>query len=310
MTVEGAGLARYHRRMVIAPRFVARLLLLPLTVVVAVACLLPNRAMAVDAATKQKAIAASIIAKESLQKGNFKEAADLYDRAFGHDPTEPGYLYSAARAKQKDGRLADAEKDYVEVLKFKALPAAMADKARQHLLEVRSARAAKLVADLEKKKKAMEAESAKPKPATPSETLAGKGDRKLAPEDRPSATTTKPAPAANHTVSYITLGGGGLALVAAGAIYGLASAQRSTLEAGFPKSHGGDGSLTWEQAEVEAQSIANKKTASAVLAGVGVVGLGAGVWMLLNPSDKADRAAGTLIAPTADGRGLTVRVQF
>ena len=242
-------------------------------------------------------MAASVLAKEALDQGNNDEAAKLYDRAAKYDPSEPGYLYSAARSKQKAGHLAAAEQDYVNVLKYKALPAKLAEKARSHLLEVRSARAARLVAELEAKKKAMNEAPVAPRPAP-----------KPAPATEPApAAKPAPAPAKASMMPFAILGVGAVVGLTGAGVFAMGISQRSDLDAKLPET--GDGTILYEDAMVEKSDIETKKTIAAALGGVGVVGIGVGVWMLLS-QPETPQSAGPVLSPAFGGRGVAVSFTF
>ncbi len=109
----------------------------------------------VSAAQKEKAAILSVAAHHALDKGDFKMAAKLYDSAFAADPEQPGYLYSAARARQRDGLTEQAEAQFRRCLELIGDPKhPVAKKALQRLTEIKAARADELARRLAAESKA------------------------------------------------------------------------------------------------------------------------------------------------------------
>ena len=241
---------------------------------------------------KQKAMAASIMAKEALDEGKYKEAAAFYDKSFKFDPTEPRYLYSAARAKQKAGMLAAAEKDYAQVLTFKALSAKLVNKTRSHLLEVRSARAAKLVADLEQQKKAAEKKAADKDKAD--------ADKKAAEQKADAAVASGES---TSMLAYIAIGGGVALAAGGGILYKVTKDAWTVAEDDYKK-----GQLTYSELKTKNSETNSRETIGAVMAGVGVAGAAVGVWMMLRPAPTSSSSA--MVSPAFGGRGMAFTLRF
>jgi hypothetical protein len=86
---------------------------------------------------KKRAIGYSMAARAELDARRPDQATELYRKAYEADPSEPGYLYSVARAEQAAGRLDDAERDFLAFLKVAAAAHALTSKAKDSLIEVR-----------------------------------------------------------------------------------------------------------------------------------------------------------------------------
>lgn len=282
-----------------------------------------------DAAKKtvdpRAAIAASILAKSEMGAGNFGKAAALYDQAYRLDPKTLGYLYSAARAKQKEKRYDDAEKDFVAFLKLRAkAPKVLVERANKHLLEIRRLKGEDLRQRLDEAEKARKAaeealkknaanaaatkkadekrsEDAAKKQAADAAKSAAAGDKNDGAAKATDASATLPPPKArpSGTPSMIALAVGSASLVVAVTFVSLAAIDNGNLEDGLnlPK---GPPSMSEAEAEVLRQSVLDKNMVAYVTGGVGVVALGLGLW--LRP--KAEKVA---LYPTANGAGLLVR---
>lgn len=98
----------------------------------------PVPAVAADA--RQEALDLSKQALDAYLAGQFTRAAALYRMAWQTWPSEIVYLYNAARADERGGKLDEAEKGYEEFLRRAPADHPEAAKARFHLDELRLAR--------------------------------------------------------------------------------------------------------------------------------------------------------------------------
>ncbi len=88
---------------------------------------------AAQADPRQEALLVSRQALEAYGAGQYGLAADLYQRAATIDVDEPLYLYNAARASERAGRLAQAATLYRDFLARAPRGQPEVDKARQYL---------------------------------------------------------------------------------------------------------------------------------------------------------------------------------
>ncbi len=102
--------------------------------------LLPGRLAFAE--PREDALAMSRQGLEAYLAGEFGLAADLYGRAYRTWPSEVLYLYNAARASQRAGRAADAERMYKEYLQIAPPSQPEVAKARAHLAELQGAQPA------------------------------------------------------------------------------------------------------------------------------------------------------------------------
>ncbi len=122
-----------------------------------VVALAPSPALAVSPEQKQKAAIISVAARHALDKGDFEVAAKLYDDAYAADPEVSGYLYSAARARQRGGQLQRAREIYerfLQVTKGKNDP--LDKRAKARLVEVKAELADRLAKQLHNERRARE----------------------------------------------------------------------------------------------------------------------------------------------------------
>ena len=85
--------------------------------------------------------AAATLARQAAQvddAGDHKRAAELYAEAFQTDPTQPNYLYAAARAEMSAGQRALARAHFEQFLQLADSGTDRADKARAYLADLRS----------------------------------------------------------------------------------------------------------------------------------------------------------------------------
>lgn len=95
----------------------------------------------VQAASSQarQAMAAFERAAGHYEGGRFSQAASLFHRAWELDP-QPEYIYNAARAEHRDGRLEAAERDYRRCLELKGADQVIRKRAEGYLNEIVTAR--------------------------------------------------------------------------------------------------------------------------------------------------------------------------
>ena len=88
--------------------------------------------------------AAASLARQAGQveeSGDAARAAELYFEAFQTDPTQPNYLYAAARSEMTAGKTASAEEHFEQFLGLADAGSDRADKARAYLADLRGSRA-------------------------------------------------------------------------------------------------------------------------------------------------------------------------
>lgn len=130
------ALARFFRAVLVAAH--GRRATLWLGVAVAVA-LGARPAVAID--PHKTAAALAVRAAAAYEAGKMVEAAEMYQEAFRNDPSEPNYLYGAARAEHSGRDLVKAERDYAAFIALATADASRVQKAKGYLAEVQAARA-------------------------------------------------------------------------------------------------------------------------------------------------------------------------
>ncbi len=133
--------------------FCARWLRLALSLVALAAFTLisPSVGLAID--QHAAALALAKMAAEAYESGHHQEAARLYLEAFHVDPSQPDFVYGAARAEQSAGQLDQAEGHFKQ---FAALPSAnplRIAKAKTYLLQLLGIKADGKVAAAEQEAK-------------------------------------------------------------------------------------------------------------------------------------------------------------
>ncbi len=132
--MRGCGAMKMPNRIqVLAALWHVRFLLAILT------CALATSALAVE---PEKAAAS--LARQAGQVedgGDAKRAAELYLEAFQTDPTQPNYLYAAARSEMNAGKVREAEEHFEQFLTLADTGTDRADKARAYLADLRGSRA-------------------------------------------------------------------------------------------------------------------------------------------------------------------------
>lgn len=96
-------------------------------------------AYALDA--RKAAAAMAEQAATAFQTGDLARSAQFYLQAFRQDPSEPSYLYGAARAEHMAGRLEPAEEHYRQFIAAKGADSQRIEKTRGYLRELALARA-------------------------------------------------------------------------------------------------------------------------------------------------------------------------
>lgn len=221
----------------------------------------------VPAHLKKEAIALSVLARGNLDKGQFLAAAKMYDEAYRKDPQTHGYQFSAARARHKAGKFKAAKVGYEAFLaKVGDGGGRLATKASAYLLEVN----AQLKAVRSRK-------STGPQPGG--------------------------ASAASNTMPLIMVSAGGVLALGGAAVFGLAVADRASLDdkLGDKNDAGLIKGIEYADAQTEADAIGQKKTMAVVAAGIGaaLVGVGAVLW----PSS-------TKVTMTPTARGFSLQARF
>ena len=254
---------------------------LPSLLGIAVLLVMGSSAIAVAKAPtgKKKAAIISVSARTSLDKGEYEMAAKLYDSAYEADPATLGYLYSAARARQRADKLDQAEAGYKQFLK-KAGPelAPLREKAKRRLVEIESTR----------KERALKTQLAKAEKA-----------RKDA-EAREAKRKAAPKPPQTDLVALGAVGGGGAALVAGTVVLLMGEADWSEASKSIPNADGSPKKgqtkvLSPAKADQAAASVQKTRIIGGALMGVGLAGIGFGVYRMMNTSEPAKVS----FAPTA-----------
>ena len=227
---------------------------------------------AVPAAKKTEAAALSTVAMNKATEGKFGVAAEMFHAAFRADPETPGYLYSAARAEHKAGKLALAEAHYVEFLRKAPADDPLVSKAKAYSAELVTARVeaerkTRAAAD----KKAVAEKAVAPTPATlqPATT-----------DPAPSA-GDKPAQAGGwqSTAGWASLGAGVLALGAGGYMVVAALGDASDLDQQLDA-----GEIDADAAKERRDDAVGQQTTGYLVAsaGVALAALG-GFWLMTAP---------------------------
>ncbi len=99
----------------------------------------PSPAMAI--AARQAAAAMAAKAAAAFQAGDLARSAQFYLQAFREDPSEPAYLYSAARAEHMAGHLDRAEDQYRQFLTTPGADPTRSEHARGYLHDLAVVRA-------------------------------------------------------------------------------------------------------------------------------------------------------------------------
>ncbi len=131
-----------------------------LAVVAALGIALATAPMPAAAATpkaqQEEAAALSRLAAKRAESGEFAKAAEMFHEAYRIDAGYPGYLYSAARAEEKAGMLAEAERDYTKFIDVAPKGHPKLGDAAKNLNHVRSLRSTAVTAAEAAKKAASE----------------------------------------------------------------------------------------------------------------------------------------------------------
>ena len=145
--------------------------------------------------------------------------------------------------------------------------------------------------------KPVEVPQAAPKP-TPVEVVAPKPLTVTQPPQ-------KPAPSVQRTAAWITLGTGGAVTLAGAILVAVGRSQETSFYQALDVQNGKvTGSLTDHAAAVaQANGIAGRETAGAVMTGVGLASVGAGLYLLLT-------APSANVAVMPDGRGMRIGWRF
>ncbi len=269
----------------------------------------------VTKAQRREAIAASILASVKLKDGDFKAAAVLYDGAYRVDPSETGYLYSAARARHKGGLFEGAEKNYIAYLALgkRVAPTSRA-RAEKHLAACRVQlaklrRIQKEQAELERRRKELERQEEQAR-----ERRAAELAREKAAKERATALPRAVSPTVAGTVAksggggsplmrrmgFFAAGIGVVSLATGGILYSMSvsAEDKYNEDLNLPD---GPPDITRQEATDAANAIASQRTAAAIAAAIGAVGLAGG--LLILSSDETNVS----LAPTGPGFIATAR---
>ena len=105
-----------------------------LLICVAFALCSPNAAHAID--QKKVAVALAQRAAQAFETGDMAKAAEGYNDAYRNDPSEPNYLYGAARAEQSGHLYEKAERHFREFISLPGVDPARVVKAKGYLADV------------------------------------------------------------------------------------------------------------------------------------------------------------------------------
>lgn len=253
---------------------------------------LPVHAAAPSA--KDRAIAASVMAKGELEAGNFTKAAALYHEAYKMDPSEPGYLFSAARAEDKGNDLPPAERDYAAFLKLAPPKHEKYPSAQTYLLEVRSRVAQALQQQVQAMKAKEEAAKAAPTAAPTAVPAPSKPAVLPGPASAP-ALVAEVHPANWPAWSALA---GGVALLGSGLGLYLAQGEaRQELDTALTSTdaQGRFTGIAYDDYAARRGTLNARYTTAAALAGVGAVATGVGAWLLVRSPGKV------AVVPSAGG---------
>lgn len=241
---------------------------------------------------KDRAAAASIMAKGELDAGRFAKAAELYHQAYTIDPSEPGYLFSAARAEDKANDLTAAERDYTAFLKAAPPKHEKYEAAQNYLLEVRS----RIAQVLHKQVQEMKAKEEAAKTAAASEPPKPAATVAVPVQPAPPPGVAKPAPQPTDSwkrpVGYAAVGLGVLGI-------GLGAALIS--------SGSSDGKAAVDAGDVAAGRSANGTVMTgAVALGVGAAVAAVGGWLWWTAPDTTAVA----VSPLPGGAQFSIAARF
>jgi len=239
----------------------------------------PSTGGAADAPPSQAAMQALGLAKYYYGKGDFKEAAKLFHRAFAIDP-RPEFLYNAARAEQRGAMLDDALKHYREVLRMKAVSPRVIQRTQLAIKEIEGVQ--RLVA-----KARAEGRRAEPaaRPARPGgKELEGVGAVKAAgPAGAVTPTVVAGSGGRWKRSAAMPVLGGGVAVVAIGAYIALATMGEQADLDDRVATKAPDGrviGIDKQTYKTEQERLNRNATISAATLGVGAVAVGVGAWMV------------------------------
>jgi tetratricopeptide (TPR) repeat protein len=230
----------------------------------------PHAARAAPAAAEEAALKAHELARFYYDKGDFREAAKLFHRAFAVSPRAE-FLYNAARAEQRAAMLEEALRDYRRVV---TLTDASDEVRRRSALAIKEIEAVQAL--MARKVAAQKAEAARRSAAEAARQRAAQaGAVGLA-----SAAT--PPEASGRWGGWTALLTGTALAASAGGLAWAAADARATLDARLAVKDGYvQGDVSWAAARAEADRIGNLRTGALVLGGVGGGLVALGSWLLL-----------------------------
>ena len=247
---------------------------------------------------------ARLVSKQALsfyKTGKFVVAAELYHRAYKLDPSRPQFLYGAARAEHKAGRLEQA------ALVYKAVKKALGPK---HDLYRKSQRYLFSIEDEIRDRQSAQARPPKiqtkrpktPQPARPAGTTASSGDRTVG---APAAVATSGS-TWRRPVGWICAGLG-LVAAGAGAAVGMnAIDRREKLDAKRdPVSNKFNSSMIAPEVAIKEDKDINSQIVTAYVVGIGGVAVTAlGAYWVMTAADAAPTVA---VLPQPRGAMVVMR---
>jgi len=271
----------------------------------------PHAYAQVKLSKAEEAAALSQAARGKYKEKRFKVCAAMYREAFNTDRSQVGYLYSAALCDQKGGNFTAAERDYRKVLGLVTPEHPLAAKAQKHAAECQASLVAKQRSDAARRRAEWQRKQAAAKRARQARAraaLAAQKRKNKAAQLRKLEMAKKPEwqrPVGWGAIAagMITAGVGGWLIIDGMAdIESLQSKLDRTDDAGQINGIHRDDAVT-------AQDDANTKQlggGAAIAVGVAIASVGA--WMLA--PDPVKKGTKTSLAPSANGRGLVMTVQF
>ncbi len=219
--------------------------------------------------------------------------------------TDPRAAVEKAKAELAAKQKAEADKAEAERIKQQKLAAdqAAAQKAAAERDAKQKAAADKAAADKAAAEQRQAAQkSAAEKAAAEKARAKAEAAEREARED--AAERANPQRTSGRRIGgWTTIGVGAGALVGAGILAILAAGQQRSLDSNLlPDGYFDSGKISAERGASEQQSINNKWTGVGVLAGVGVLGIGVGTWLVLS-----DKQAAVTLVPRMDGLTLAGR---
>lgn len=225
--------------------------------------------------------------QDAAAKGDHKLAATIWLQAQHDAPERVELLYKAAVAKYQSGDAAGAKSLLEQYLSTapSAAPDRAAARARLDALREPGKPAGGAAAQVE----------SKPRPSTVEDTRGSGPVTAPVQVESPGATTASKWPA------WVIAGSGGAIALAGLGVFLSTLGDLKT----YNTASGANGTpptVTLDEAQSQYQSLHNRDIAAAVMGGVGLVGVGIGVWMLVQEPTRS-----TAMVPTQNGLSLVGR---